>query len=432
MPEMARAASRTICGRTSRCSTTSRARIGERYRRQDEVGTPFCITVDGESTQDGTVTVRDRDTLQAGPHRRRRAVAAIIGGAPRADERRRCRSSASARDGEAFMEELSREYYLAHAGHKASAELQPIYAKHATILGPRRARADARGVSRQRRREARSDARRGCCSTGRSESQSARELARARRARDRVGGRRRRSARRRTRDSVSAHGDRDGEQHRPRRARDDRAGAQRAGAARARADEARAVPARARHHRVARARADGYNATFELLSGVSLAGLRDECEQFLRDTQAMWDEVCPEFVKRVLGMTPSEATRADALALFRAREFDEYFPAADMEPSIRRQVREMGIDPEAGGPHALRHRRARGEALARVLRAGARARRGVSRAAPARRPDRLARPSCTSWGTRCTSRTCAPTIRSSTAGWATTRSPKGTRCCSTT
>ena len=37
--------------------------IGKRYRRQDEVGTPFCITVDGDSIKDGTVTVRDRDTL---------------------------------------------------------------------------------------------------------------------------------------------------------------------------------------------------------------------------------------------------------------------------------------------------------------------------------------------------------------------------------
>lgn len=37
--------------------------IGKRYRRQDEVGTPFCITVDSDSMQDGTVTVRDRDTL---------------------------------------------------------------------------------------------------------------------------------------------------------------------------------------------------------------------------------------------------------------------------------------------------------------------------------------------------------------------------------
>jgi glycyl-tRNA synthetase len=38
--------------------------IGKRYRRQDEVGTPFCITVDLESVKDGTVTVRDRDTLK--------------------------------------------------------------------------------------------------------------------------------------------------------------------------------------------------------------------------------------------------------------------------------------------------------------------------------------------------------------------------------
>jgi glycyl-tRNA synthetase len=38
--------------------------IGRRYRRQDEVGTPWCITVDGDSTKDGTVTIRDRDSLQ--------------------------------------------------------------------------------------------------------------------------------------------------------------------------------------------------------------------------------------------------------------------------------------------------------------------------------------------------------------------------------
>ena len=37
--------------------------IGRRYRRQDEVGTPFCLTVDGQTIQDQTVTVRDRDTL---------------------------------------------------------------------------------------------------------------------------------------------------------------------------------------------------------------------------------------------------------------------------------------------------------------------------------------------------------------------------------
>ncbi len=38
--------------------------IGRRYRRQDEVGTPFCVTIDGQTTQDSTVTIRDRDTLK--------------------------------------------------------------------------------------------------------------------------------------------------------------------------------------------------------------------------------------------------------------------------------------------------------------------------------------------------------------------------------
>ena len=38
--------------------------IGRRYRRQDEAGTPWCITVDGQTSEDGTVTIRDRDTLK--------------------------------------------------------------------------------------------------------------------------------------------------------------------------------------------------------------------------------------------------------------------------------------------------------------------------------------------------------------------------------
>ena len=38
--------------------------IGKRYRRQDEIGTPFCITYDFESVDDGCVTVRDRDTME--------------------------------------------------------------------------------------------------------------------------------------------------------------------------------------------------------------------------------------------------------------------------------------------------------------------------------------------------------------------------------
>jgi len=38
--------------------------IGKLYARQDEIGTPFCVTVDHESLEDNAVTVRDRDTWE--------------------------------------------------------------------------------------------------------------------------------------------------------------------------------------------------------------------------------------------------------------------------------------------------------------------------------------------------------------------------------
>ncbi len=37
--------------------------IGKRYRRQDAIGTPFCVTIDHDTVNDGCVTVRDRDTM---------------------------------------------------------------------------------------------------------------------------------------------------------------------------------------------------------------------------------------------------------------------------------------------------------------------------------------------------------------------------------
>jgi glycyl-tRNA synthetase len=37
--------------------------IGRRYRRQDEIGTPFCVTVDFDSLEDDAATVRERDTM---------------------------------------------------------------------------------------------------------------------------------------------------------------------------------------------------------------------------------------------------------------------------------------------------------------------------------------------------------------------------------
>ena len=38
--------------------------IGRRYRRQDEIGTPFCVTIDFDSLEDNAVTVRERDTME--------------------------------------------------------------------------------------------------------------------------------------------------------------------------------------------------------------------------------------------------------------------------------------------------------------------------------------------------------------------------------
>ena len=46
------------------CEFDETASIGKRYRREDEIGTPYCITVDFETENDGCVTVRDRDTMQ--------------------------------------------------------------------------------------------------------------------------------------------------------------------------------------------------------------------------------------------------------------------------------------------------------------------------------------------------------------------------------
>ena len=41
-----------------------KAAIGRRYRRQDEVGTPWCVTVDGDTMSEDVVTVRERDSME--------------------------------------------------------------------------------------------------------------------------------------------------------------------------------------------------------------------------------------------------------------------------------------------------------------------------------------------------------------------------------
>ncbi|MDZ4385303.1 MAG: glycine--tRNA ligase, partial [Candidatus Moranbacteria bacterium] len=46
------------------CEFDDNGNVGKRYRRQDEIGTPYCVTVDFDSLEDGAVTVRDRDTMR--------------------------------------------------------------------------------------------------------------------------------------------------------------------------------------------------------------------------------------------------------------------------------------------------------------------------------------------------------------------------------
>src|SRR5262245_57004896 len=245
------------------------------------------------------------------------------------------------------MQEISREYYLAHSGHKSTAELQPIYARHAPILGPdalamvlEAFRASAAGSEEQRSTRLLLD--------WLAESQSARELAPVDE---------RQIAWEATAvvhvsdtkvipyESVAIEIANNTDR------------AQRHAIEAARAALVARELAPLRKERFERERditeqlglASSYNATFELVSGIDLEVLKAECEQFLRDTNDMWRDVVPEFTKRVLGMEPSQVIRADALALFRGRDFDAYFPPERMESSIRRQVKEMGVDPLANG-----------------------------------------------------------------------------------
>ena len=46
------------------CTYDETANIGKRYRREDVIGTPFCLTVDDETLNNNTVTIRDRDTME--------------------------------------------------------------------------------------------------------------------------------------------------------------------------------------------------------------------------------------------------------------------------------------------------------------------------------------------------------------------------------
>jgi hypothetical protein len=260
--------------------------------------------------------------------------------------------------GEAFLEAISAEYHAAYAGLKAEPAIQPIYAKHARAFDDE-AFAQALELFKSTEGQGSADAigETGPAATQRSsrllldwliESRVGRELA----ALDE-----REMAWENSAVIRLADGTEEPYQRLP-----ITLGNTRDAKVRHVLDDARAklvmdelAPMRQErfereHDVVAKLGvASSYNATWEALSGVSLSALRAECEAFLRDTQDMWDEVFPDFLKRGLGITPGEATRADVAALMRAPEFDPYFTAESMEREVRRQVTEMGTSPDAEG-----------------------------------------------------------------------------------
>lgn len=260
--------------------------------------------------------------------------------------------------GEAFLEAISAEYHAAYAGLKAEPAIQPIYAKHAKAYDDE-AFAQALELFKSTEGQGSADAigETGAAATQRSsrllldwliESRVGRELA----ALDE-----REMAWENSAIIRLADGTEEPYQRLP-----ITLGNTRDAKVRHVLDDARAklvmdelAPMRQerfeREHEVVAKLgvASSYNATWEALSGVSLSALRAECEAFLRDTQDMWDEVFPDFLKRGLGITPGEATRADVAALMRAPEFDPYFTAESMEREVRRQVTEMGTSPDAEG-----------------------------------------------------------------------------------
>src|SRR5205823_13037338 len=63
LPEIARKVM-DDCKQHFRCFYEEKDTIGKRYRRMDAIGTPFCVTVDQQTKEDDTVTIRYRDTMQ--------------------------------------------------------------------------------------------------------------------------------------------------------------------------------------------------------------------------------------------------------------------------------------------------------------------------------------------------------------------------------
>lgn len=247
---------------------------------------------------------------------------------------------------QSFSEDVAREGYLAYSGHKSDAALQPIYARYADVLGD-----EAFALCVEHFRATPPDAEAHRQARMMLEWQVESQVGRAMAALDEREIALEHGAVVRTADGGEVPYSRvaidiaNATDRRDRIALDD-----------ARAAVVRDQFAPLRLERLQHERdtvesldlADGYNATFSLLSGVPLQDLAAECAAFLRDTEPMWNEVLRERL-RAFGVAPSDAVRADALALFRVREYDDAFPAAAMEETIRRCCAEMHIDATASG-----------------------------------------------------------------------------------
>ena len=250
-------------------------------------------------------------------------------------------------EGQAFMEAISRESYLAFAGLKKSAELRPIYEKFDRLLS-REALELTLDLFKSAPDKSESQRSARLLLEWEIESQAAKPLAEL-------------DEREIEWENSAVVRSPDGRviqyQAVPIEIGNTRDRALRLGLDQARTKLVKAEHAPLRLERLQREKdfiesldvAGDYNSSFETVTGISLSGLADECERFLRETKAMWDDTLPGFLRKSLGISAAEAKRPDALALFRASEYDDAFPGRDMEPAIRRQVVEMGIDPVASG-----------------------------------------------------------------------------------
>ena len=136
----------------------------------------------------------------------------------------------------------------------------------------------------------------------------------------------------------------------------------------------------------------GYASYRELCAeckGFDLAALHAQTADFGVVTQSSYPEVIEPVLRRTLGLSLSELRRSDLPRFFRAPDLDSAFPTDELIPSLTTTMRGLGIDLADQPGVVLDIEPAAEEEPARVLRARARPRRGVSGALADRRARRL-------------------------------------------